>query len=496
MAVILAGGKGMRANPYTHVVNKCLFSVHDHSLIEGQIAIARDQLGVREFLVLVGHLKEQVKAALGTGERLGVRLDYFEVTRIQDGPALGLLAARERISGPFFLMLGDEFHDGSRHSKLLDALALRPDALFTYTRTINPNQILANFSIEMDELADGGPAPVRGIMEKPRRIESDRCGCGTLYLTPRIFEAIEQGAPSARTGRVELYEAAASLAREGRVFAIDLEDPDYVNINTLDDLRRAVFAYRSRRFPQFKISVVIPAWNEADSIGHVVSDFRGRPQVEEILVMDNQSQDGTAEAARRAGARVISRPLAGYGDAIRQGLNEAIGDILVITEADYTFRAHDLPKLLEYLKDADMAVGTRTTRQLIAQGANMEVLARIGNVAMAKYLEALWFWLETRFTDVGCSYRAIWRREWEAIEPNTRTNGPEFSPEMMIEVIKARKNCIEVPVSYHPRFGGESKHSRGLAGLTKTALRMGRMITGRWAATVLNIAKNWISGER
>jgi NDP-sugar pyrophosphorylase family protein len=487
-AVILAGGKGLRANPYSQMRNKCLFVVHDQSLVERQIAIIREQLGISDIIVLVGHLKDQVKAALGSGKVLGVSLRYVDVPRVEDGPAKGLMAARELLQdGPFFLFLGDEFHHSSKHERMIEALDRRPDALFTYTRTINPNQILANYSIELED--DGG---VRRIVEKPKRLINDLCGCGTLYLTPKIFDAIERAQPSPRSGRVELYETAAAL---GRVYAVDLDDPDYININTLDDLRRAIFTYRSHRFHRYSISVVIPAWNEAHSIGHVVRDFIGRPQVGEVLVMDNESTDGSAEIARRAGARVMTGPLAGYGDAIHKGLNAAGGDILVVVEADYTFRAADLPKLLEYLKDSACVVGTRTTRQLIVQAASMPVHTRLGNIVMAKYMEVLWFWLETRFTDVGCTYRAIWRRDWREIEPQMRMRGPSFSVEMFIELMKARKICIEVPLSYHPRFGGESKHGKNLWGLLKTAWQMWKVITGRWCNTVYNIVRNWLGNR-
>ena len=108
------------------------------------------------------------------------------------------------------------------------------------------------------------------------------------------------------------------------------------------------------------MSIVIPAYNEAASIGHVVRDFL--PHVDEVVVMDNCSADGTGELARAAGAVVHSRKLRGYGDALRQGMDAATGDILVLVEADGTFRAKDLGKLLEFLKDADMVIGTRTTR--------------------------------------------------------------------------------------------------------------------------------------
>lgn len=489
--VILAGGKGLRANPQSRLLNKCLFVVHDHSLIEGQIAILRDQLGVHEIVVVLGHLAGQVREALGDGSALGVTLHYVEVERIEDGPARGLLQARAFLDEPFFLTLGDEYHHQSRHNALLDWLDRAPDALLTYTHTPNPQQIMANFSIEIDN--DGR---LRGLTEKPRRLHNDLCGCGTLYLTPRVVEAIERAKPSPRSGRVELYEVVAAVAREGSVFAVDIQDPDYVNINTLDDLHRARFRYRSLHWPTFKTTVIIPAWNEAESIEYVVRDFLAHPQVDEVLVMDNLSQDGTAQVAERAGARVVSRRLRGYGDALRQGLDEADGDILVLTEADYTFRAADLNKLLEYLKDADCVVGTRTTREMIAQGANMPTLARIGNVLMAKYLEGLWLWLEPRFTDVGCTYRAIWRTEWQEMAPRMTGIGPEFSPEMMLEVVRANKRCIEVPVSYYPRFSGDSKHSKGLIGLARTASRMWWLITSRWFAAVGLVLSNWLGGRR
>jgi glycosyltransferase involved in cell wall biosynthesis len=94
------------------------------------------------------------------------------------------------------------------------------------------------------------------------------------------------------------------------------------------------------------VSIVVPAYNEAASIRHVVRDFL--PHVHEVVVMDNESADGTGELARAAGAVVHSRKLRGYGDAIRQGMDAATGDILVIVEADGTFRAKDLGKLLEF----------------------------------------------------------------------------------------------------------------------------------------------------
>jgi glycosyltransferase involved in cell wall biosynthesis len=166
----------------------------------------------------------------------------------------------------------------------------------------------------------------------------------------------------------------------------------------------------------------------------------------------------------------------GYGDALKRGMAAATGDILVLTEADATFRAKDLGKFLEFLKDADMVIGTRTTRQMIEQGANMEGLLRWGNVFVGKLIEALWWKLEPRFTDVGCTYRAIWRDAYLKIRAYLTSNDAAFSPEMMIEMLRVQGRVIEIPVSYYRRRGGVSKHSGSFRHSARTAMRMLRLI--------------------
>ena len=97
---------------------------------------------------------------------------------------------------------------------------------------------------------------------------------------------------------------------------------------------------------------------------------------------------------------------------------------------------------------------------------------RWGNVIVAKLVELLWWNLQPRFTDVGCTYRAPWRDAYEAMRPLLRGVGPELSPEMMVAALQARRRVIEVPVSYHRRIGGESKHSANYLRISRTALRM------------------------
>ncbi|HET6204349.1 MAG TPA: glycosyltransferase family 2 protein [Planctomycetota bacterium] len=230
-------------------------------------------------------------------------------------------------------------------------------------------------------------------------------------------------------------------------------------------------------FRNWKVSVVVPAYNEEATIGQVVADLRGSPFPDEVLVVDNNCRDKTAEIASSRGARVVKESAPGYGAALRAGLDAAAGDILVLVEADGSFKAKDLEKLLVYLPDCAMVQGTRTTRQMVEQGANMGFSLRWGNVAMAKILELLWYVPhEPRLTDVGCTYRALWRETWQKIRGGLRERGPQFSPEMICEAYRHRLRVIEIPVHYFRRLGGVSKHSESFPKVARTALRMFRTI--------------------
>jgi glycosyltransferase involved in cell wall biosynthesis len=225
------------------------------------------------------------------------------------------------------------------------------------------------------------------------------------------------------------------------------------------------------------VSLVIPAYDEEGTIAEVVSEYRAQPELDEIVVVDNNCKDRTAERARAAGARVVAESRPGYGAALLAGMNAARGEILVLTEADGSFRARDVPKLLAYIDDAGLVVGTRTTRQLIEQGANMRFLLRWGNVAMAKFLELLWYFShEPRFTDVGCTYRAVTRAAFERMRPHLTETGPSFSPEMMCQALISGCRAVEVPVTYSRRLGGESKHSDGFSRQARTGWAMFKTI--------------------
>lgn len=469
-AVIAAAGRGSRAYPKTSRMPKVLLEFSGKSLIARNIELLRDQMGITDITIIDGHLKEQIRESLGDGSRFGVSLRYVTCPEPDKGLAAGLLCVREQMSGgPFVLLLGDELYLNTNHR------GLRPDGAVVcgLMPVEDLHQIKKNYSVEIEAGA------ITRLVEKPEAVRNNLLGCGTFVFTPEIFSAIDRTPPSMRSGRVELIDAIDLLARSGSIVKPFLLEGSYFNINSIDDYNYAQFRFRETNFASRKVSVVIPAYNEESSIAYVVRDFL--PHASEVLVVNNSSHDRTAEVAAAAGARVETVKLIGYGDTIRHGLDIATGDILVVVEADFSFRARDLSKLLEYLKDADMVIGTRTTRELVEQGTNMRGPVRWGNVLVAKMVELMWWNLQPRFTDVGCTYRALWRETYQAIRPLLHGVGPELSPEMMIAALRARKRIIEVPVSYHRRIGGESKHSANYYRIARTALRMLRTIFGHFA---------------
>lgn len=462
VGVIPAGGKGMRAYPRTTFMPKVMFRIAGKPVLLRNIEIMRDKLGIKEIYVIIGYKGWMIKNYFGDGSKFGVKIKYICCQNPSIGLARGLLLAKEYVKEKFICILGDEVYIGSNHEIVKHFNKKDMVAACCIMQTDDPKIIAKNYTVEIKA------NKIIKLIEKPKKIESNLFGTGTYIFTPEIFKAIENTPVSKNSGKVELTDAIGTLAKNKAVYPIFLKG-DYQNINFVEDYNYANYLYRSAFFKNTKVSLIIPAYNEEQSIAQVIRDFKGK--VNEIFVVDNSSKDKTREIALKEGARVETVKLKGYGDTISYGFDNAKGDILVLVEADHSFRSKDLGKFLEYMKDADMVIGTRTTRQLIEQGANMDPTLRWGNVFVGKFLEILYWRQEPRFTDVGCSYRAIWKEAWKKMRPRIIGTGPEFSPEMMIEALRSRMRVIEIPVSYYNRYGGESKHSEGIKKF-KTGIKM------------------------
>jgi len=206
---------------------------------------------------------------------------------------------------------------------------------------------------------------------------------------------------------------------------------------------------------------VLTAYNDEASIGLAVEEFRRIGCIERVIVVDNNCTDRTAEVATAAGATVITETQQGYGYACMRGLRFALestpADRIVLAEGDMTFFSEDTEKLLPYLDDCDLVLGTRTTRTLTREGSQMDWFMAWGNMFLA-YLIRFRYWDpvfmgQARVTDVGCTFRAIRREPLRRILDQLTVGGHYFSPHMILVALQHGLRVVEVPIKFRKRVG-------------------------------------------
>ncbi len=205
------------------------------------------------------------------------------------------------------------------------------------------------------------------------------------------------------------------------------------------------------------VSVVIPTYNEEGSIRAVIDGFFATGVVDEVVVIDNNALGNTKYEVAQTKARLVEETEnQGYGHAMMRGLREATGDLVITCEGDGTFLPTDIHKFLAYTDESEAVFGTRTSRAAIWSGAFMPFPVRVGNWAVAKFLEVLHN--GPTLTDVSCSYKLFSREVLNSIFDlfPLSAGRDAFSAEIMMWVIRRGWNPIEIPVVYKQRVGVSS----------------------------------------
>jgi glycosyltransferase involved in cell wall biosynthesis len=219
--------------------------------------------------------------------------------------------------------------------------------------------------------------------------------------------------------------------------------------------------------PRGETVVVIPVLNEEASIGKVLADIP-RAGILEVIVVDNGSDDRTAEVAARAGATVLAEPRRGYGRACMTGIARAVerrAEIVAFLDGDYSDYPEDLVEVLRPVREGEceLVIGSRVLGE--RQPGAMLPQGLFGNWLATRLIRLFW---GVRFTDLG-PMRAIRTEALKRLAMREPAYG--WTVEMQIKAARAGLRSREVPVRYRRRIG-QSKVTGTLSGTVKAGTRI------------------------
>ncbi len=202
-----------------------------------------------------------------------------------------------------------------------------------------------------------------------------------------------------------------------------------------------------------KVSVVIPALNEEEAIEAVVlaiprDELRRMGFEVEVLVIDNGSEDRTAELARKAGAEVVFEPNRGYGRAYKTGFDNVQGQIIATADADLTYPVEDIPELVKLLEEENLDFIT-TNRFAKMESNVMSPRNRLGN-SVLNLTTRLFFRIDLKDSQSG-----MWVFRKDLLNSmHLNSDGMPFSEELKLEACHfAKCRWREVPIEYRDRVG-------------------------------------------
>lgn len=456
--LIPAAGKGVRARPYTNEIHKGMLDINGVPNIERIIHLMRDSLGVEEVIIVVGHLGQSIQDHFHNGKQHGVNITYVENAALDKGWAWSVLLAQSYIDDTFCIMLCDESYISSNHQDLVTACAGMGTtnnslAMCAGMHVDDEALIKKNYAIEQYE------GKVIKLEEKPSILKNDVMGSGTFVCCKKILPLLNEAFK--QVNDVHFIDFLNNQITAGNSVDFFELKGTYVNINDRDSLHLAKYHDRSKHFSQYKSSLLICSEGNESNIAFTIKRYQETQLFNEIVVVCPQENSiGPQVQECQVTLLTCAENIQDFGARVHFGLSQLQGDILVMTEAAYSFPGRDVDKLFTYLKEADMVIGTRTTRQLIEQGSTMQGVVRIAHAALGFLLELLWWKKEGRFTDVGCTFRALWKSSYQIIDKQLHSTGPEFLAEMVIAELNTNQRVLEVPVNYFNRSESQNRSYR------------------------------------
>lgn len=197
-----------------------------------------------------------------------------------------------------------------------------------------------------------------------------------------------------------------------------------------------------------KIGIVIPCFDEEKTISKVIRDFKAQLPEADIVIVDNNSTDGTVAFAKKENVKVLFENKQGKGNVLRKAFNELDYDIYVVVDADDTYPAEEVHKLIQAVEEekVDMVVGTRL------DNFKKESKVFLHNIGNAFFVRLINFVFHSKIKDVFSGYRAF-SREFVKNTP-LLSPGFEIESEITIQALEMGYKIKEIPINYRKRPEG------------------------------------------
>ena len=462
---ILAGGTGKRIQLAKKQNLKAFIEIDNKTLLKRHIHLIKQYLNPETIYVVITRYQNLFEEGIRNFE--GVKLIFNE--KVSNVGGLELLLAIKNINKYLdpkehvLLTLVDEYYDENDFKDFCNSISNKNFSIMAAIKEFNfPDEYLKNYSV----IIDREKQIITKSIEKSEKIISDFFGTGLICINKDFTELVVKNlSEGIKTPLFSLFD-------KSEVTRYHILKNVYCNVNTRVDIYELEKQIRKNK--KFTVDVIIPSYLEEENIAFVVNDFK--KVVDNVIVADKISSDKTHIIAAKNGAKVLPDHYRGYGHALRTGINHSTADIIVLSEADGTFRSSDLEKLMNCLMDNDVVQGTRTNPAYIQYKANMNRKKIFFNKLFGSLISILWPKNKTLLSDVGCTYRAFWKTKYDKIKKNIISDNTSFAPELTIEFINSGCRVIEIPVNYYPRNMGVSKFSGTFLRSATTALKMLRII--------------------
>ena len=326
---IFSGGKGKRMGIFKKNNVKAFAKVNSKKILINHIENINKYLNVKKIFVIItekkGFFEDQLKQ-FDNVEIISNKKDYTFKGIIS---GLNLIEEYVKNDEHFIIFLADEYYDEKDFNEFcLKAKQIKKnESLIAIKKFRFPQEYFKNYSVSIDKKDN----LITETEEKNSKIISEYFGTGLMCLNNNLFKILKNN------NKRPFYSLLKNLDKPQY---FELKN-DYININTKVDIYNLQKKYQKDKL---KIDVVIPAYNEEESIKYVINDFKDF--CDNVIVASKKPKDRTDEIILENNAKLVPGDYLGYGDAIKKGIESSTADIIILTEADGTFRSTDVEKLI------------------------------------------------------------------------------------------------------------------------------------------------------